>query len=95
LNKTHFYTHIKDWISQHSHAGNPNSILLSGISRSLNRIIHITSLCRIYRVYKNKYFPKLLDNPNVLPKDKQKIRELSKPWNPYLRRLYYYSKVFL
>jgi ribonuclease D len=29
----------------------------------------------------------LLDNPNVLPEDKQKIKELlKKPWNPYIRR---------
>jgi hypothetical protein len=36
---------------------------------------------------KNKFFPKLLGNPNVLPEDKQKIGELlKKPWNPYIRR---------
>ena len=35
----------------------------------------------------DKFFPKLLENPNVLPEDKQKIRELyKKPWNPYIRR---------
>jgi len=57
LNKTHFYTHIKDWISQHSHAGNPNSILLSGISRSLNRIIHITSLVEFTGFTRTNIFP--------------------------------------
>jgi len=32
-------------------------------------------------------FPRLLDDPNVLPEDKQRIRELlKKPWNPYVRR---------
>jgi hypothetical protein len=36
-------------------------------------------------IYKNSYFPKLLDNPNVSPEDKQKITELlKKPWNPYV-----------
>jgi hypothetical protein len=47
----------------------------------------VISLNTIYKNYKDKFFPKLLDNPNVLPEDKQKIRELlKKPWNPYIRR---------
>ncbi|MGC2575832.1 MAG: zinc ribbon domain-containing protein [Candidatus Nitrosopolaris sp.] len=34
-----------------------------------------------------RIFPKLLNNPNVLPEDKQRNRELlKKPWNPYIRR---------
>ena len=79
--------HIKDWISQHPQSGNPNSILLCGFGRSLNRVINVISLHRVYQDYKNKFFPKLLDDPNVLPEDKQKIRELlKKPWNPYIRR---------
>ncbi len=79
--------HIKDWISQHPQSGNPNSILLCGFGRSLNRVINVISLHRIYQGYKNKFFPKLLDDPNVSPVDKQKIRELlKKPWNPYIRR---------
>jgi hypothetical protein len=44
-------------------------------------------LYKLYAVYKEQYFPKLLDNPNVLPEDKLKIKELlRKPWNPYIRR---------
>jgi hypothetical protein len=79
--------YIKDWISQHPQSGNPNSILLSGFGRSLGRPIHESSLRRIYQDYKEKFFPKLLDSPNVLPEDKQKIKELlKKPWNPYIRR---------
>jgi integrase len=79
--------YLKDWIVAHPQGGNPNSILLSGFGRSLNRVIHVRSLNKIYRVYKNKFFPKLLDNPNVLPEEKQKIKELlKKPWNPYIRR---------
>ncbi len=79
--------YIKDWISQHPQGSNPNSILLCGFGRSLNRVIHIRSLHRIYEIYRDKLFPKLLDNPNVPPEDKQKIRELlKKPWNPYIRR---------
>src|SRR3989442_9489875 len=79
--------YIKDWISQHPQSGNPNSILLSGFGRSLGRPIHESSLRRIYHDYRNKFFPKLLDNPTVSPEDKQKIKELfKKPWNPYIRR---------
>ena len=79
--------HIKDWISQHPQSGNTNSILLCGSGKSLNRVMSVISLNRIFRDYKNKVFPKLLNNPNVLPEDKQKIRELlKKPWNPYIRR---------
>jgi integrase len=79
--------HIKDWISQHPQSGNTNSILLCGFGKSLNGVIGITSLNRIYQDYKKKFFPKLLNNPNVLPEEKQKIRELlRKPWNPYIRR---------
>jgi integrase len=78
---------VKDWISQHPNSGNPNSILLCGFGRSLGRAINERSLGENYRYYKVDYFPKLLDNPNVPPEDKQKIRELlKKPWNLYIRR---------
>lgn len=41
----------------------------------------------IYDEYKKHVFPKLLESPDVLPEDKQKIVELlKKPWNPYIRR---------
>ncbi|MDQ6668636.1 MAG: site-specific integrase [Thermoproteota archaeon] len=79
--------HVKDWIAQHPQSGNPNSILLCGFGKSLGRIINVVSLRLIYQNYKDKFFPKLLDNPNVLPADKHKIKELlKKPWNPYIRR---------
>jgi integrase len=80
--------YIKDWITNHHpQGGNPNSILLCGFGRSLNRMMHVKSIRKIYRGYRYKLFPKLLDNPNVPPEDKQKIKELlKKPWNPYIRR---------
>jgi hypothetical protein len=80
--------YIKDWISNHHpQAGNPNSILLCGLGKSVNRVINVESLNKIYRDYKKEFFPKLLDNPNIPPEDKQKIRQLlQKPWNPYIRR---------
>ncbi|PWU82291.1 MAG: hypothetical protein DLM72_02425 [Candidatus Nitrosopolaris wilkensis] len=79
--------YVKDWILHHPQSGNPNSIFLCGFGRSLNRMLQVTSLNTIYRNYKENYFPALLENPNVPPEDKQKIRELlKKKWNPYVRR---------
>ena len=55
--------------------------------KSLGKPIGACRLRGIYDKYKKEYFPKLLDNPNVVPEDKQKIKELlKKPWNPYIRR---------
>jgi integrase len=79
--------YIKDWISQHPQGGNPNGILLCGFGKSLNKVIHVRSLRKTCENYRDKFFPKLLNSPNVLPEDKQKVRELlKKPWNPYIRR---------
>lgn len=79
--------YLKDWIRQHPQSGNPNSILLCGLGKSLGRVISVTSLGALYEKYKENFFPRLLENPNVPPEDKQKIVELlKKPWNPYIRR---------
>ena len=79
--------YVKDWINQHPQSGNPNGILLSGFGRSLGKAINERSLGEIYRGYRFKVFPKLLDNCNIPLEDKQKIKELlQKPWNPYIRR---------
>jgi integrase len=79
--------YVKDWINQHPQSGNPNGILLSGFGRSLGKAINERSLGEIYRVYRFKVFPKLLDNCNIPLEDKNKIKELlKKPWNPYIRR---------
>jgi integrase len=67
--------YLKDWISQHPQGGNPNSILLCGFGKSLNRAISVLGLHKVYGVYRNKFFPKLLDSPTVLPEDKQKIKQ--------------------
>ena len=68
-------------------SGNPNSILLSGFCKNLGRRINARSIRDVYSHYKKEFFPKLLNNPNVLPEDKQRNRELlKKPWNPYIRR---------
>jgi hypothetical protein len=38
----------------------------------LNKRIDERSLAKIYKRYRGKFFPKLLENPSVLPEDKQK-----------------------
>jgi hypothetical protein len=79
--------YLKDWINNHPQSGNTNAFLICGFLKSLGKGLRIDSINRIYFDYKNKVFPRLLDNPNVPQEDKAKIRELlKKPWNPYIRR---------
>ncbi len=80
--------YVKDYLDhEHPQPGNPNAIFLSGNRRSFGRALGIRAIETIYRQYKTEFFPKLLDSPNVLPEDKQKIRDLlKKPWNPYILR---------
>ena len=80
--------YIKDYLNhEHPQSANPNAIFLCGNRKSLGRILNISSLAQIYGKYKDILFPKLLNDPNVPPEDKQKIGELlKKPWNPYVRR---------
>lgn len=80
--------YLKDYLDyEHPMPRNPNSPLICGTGRGLGRHIKPTRIYRIYEDYKNMIFPKLLESPNVLPEDKQKIAELlKKPWNPYIRR---------
>jgi hypothetical protein len=61
--------------------------LICGLGKKLGRRLTTPTLYTIYKNYKEKVFPKLLDYPSITPEDKQKIRELlKKPWNPYIRR---------
>jgi integrase len=79
--------YLKDWMDDHPQRGNPNAPLFCGYHKSLGKRLRPASLNRIYSDLKTEYFPKLLGNTNVLPEDKQKIKELlKKPWNPYVRR---------
>jgi hypothetical protein len=81
-------TFVKDYLDhEHPQPGNRNAPFICGTGKSLGRPLRESSLLKIYDNYKKKYFPKLLDSPNVLPEDKQKINDLlKKPWNPYIRR---------
>jgi integrase len=80
--------YLKDYLShEHPQPGNPSSILVCGIGRSLARPLDIRSIHKVYWRLKTEVFTKLLTIPNIMPEDKQKIRELlKKPWNPYIRR---------
>ncbi|MGC1933221.1 MAG: site-specific integrase [Candidatus Nitrosopolaris sp.] len=80
--------YVKDYLGhEHQQPGNPNAVFFCGNGKSLGRSLEVTSLNKIYFHYKKDFFPKLLDNPNVPPDDKQGIKELlTKPWNPYIRR---------
>jgi hypothetical protein len=65
----------------------PNAPLICGTGRKLGRHIKAFRIYRIYEDYKKHVFPKLLESPDVLPEDKQRIRELlKKPWTLYIRR---------
>ena len=79
--------YLKDYLDyEHPMPSNPNVPLICGMGKGLGK--HITSIViiKVYSKYKNKVFPKLLESPNVLPEDKQRIRELlKKAWNPYIR----------
>ena len=79
---------VKDYLDyEHPQPGNPNAPFICGLLKSLGRPIGASRIRGIYDNYKKEYFPKLLENPDVLPEDKKKIRELlKKPWNPYIRR---------
>jgi integrase len=77
INSIPYLTYLKDYLDhEHPMPRNQNSPLISGIARGLGRHIKPTRIHRIYEDYKNLIFPKLLDSPNVLPEDKQKITEL-------------------
>jgi integrase len=81
--------YVKDYLDhEHPMTANPNSIFICGNVKSIGRPLRRSSLYDIYtKSYRQEYFPKLLENPNVPPEDKQKIRELlKKPWNPYVFR---------
>jgi integrase len=71
--------YVKDYLDhEHPQPGNPNAPFICGMNKSFGRAMREASLLRLYDDYKKEYFPKLLDNPNVPPVDKQKIRELLK-----------------
>ncbi len=79
--------YVKDYLNDHPQASNPNAYLIFGRGKSYGKKMSKGFINYIYRSYKTKFFPKLLDDPKISPEDKVKIKELlKKPWNPYIRR---------
>ncbi len=80
--------YIKEWLSNHPSRNNPNSPLFIGMSRhSMGKELTPNGIYVIYKNYKEEFFPKLLADPTVSSKDKEKIKDLlAKPFNPYIRR---------
>jgi integrase/recombinase XerD len=80
--------YVKDWLDDHVQSGNPNAFFIPSRDRkNFGKRLAANSINFIYSTYKTKFFPKLLQDPNVPTEDKNKIRELlKKPWNPYIRR---------
>jgi integrase len=82
--------YIKDWIDAHPQGRNPNAFLIPSLDRKHRKFGHRmmeNSINAIYRRYKVEFFPALLEDPKVIPEDKQKIRDLlKKKFNPYILR---------
>jgi integrase/recombinase XerD len=80
--------YIKDWLSNHPSRNNPKSPLFVGLGKSsLGKQLSVGSVYQIYRLYKEEFFPKLLEDKTVSSEDKEKIKNLlAKPFNPYVRR---------
>lgn len=80
--------YLKDWLDSHPQPGNANALLIPSLNRAtFGKKMGHNAIDAIYQRYKTQLFPKLLQDPNVSPEDKQKIEELlKKPWNPYIRR---------
>jgi integrase/recombinase XerD len=78
--------YVKDVLDSHPQKNNPNAYLIYN-ERIFGRSISIYGLFHLYRRYKTKIFPSIMENPFLDPTDKVKIEELlKKPWNPYIRR---------
>ncbi|MGA9935258.1 MAG: site-specific integrase [Nitrososphaeraceae archaeon] len=79
--------YIKDWLDAHPQRGNSNAYLIPNLSdRGRLSKLGPNGLRQIYKNYKIKFFPNLLET-KIPEDDKQRIKELlNKPWNPYIRR---------
>ena len=71
--------YLKDYLDhEHPQPGNPNAPLICGTGKGLGRHISAMRINIIYREYRRQMFPKLLESPNIIPEEKQKIKELLK-----------------
>ena len=68
--------YVKDYLDDHPQRTNPNAFLIFGMGKSFGKKLRSQFVNRIYADYRRKFFPKLLQDPTILPEDKVKIREL-------------------
>lgn len=84
------YPYLKKWLSSNGYPYRsvPESPLFCDVGRkNTDRKLSRNTINVTYKHYKDLVFPKLLDDPMVLPEDKPKIKELlKKRWKPYVRR---------
>jgi integrase/recombinase XerD len=82
--------YVKDWLDDHPQGRNPNAFLIPSLDRKHKKFgnkMQQKSLNLIYRKYNLEFFPRILQDPKVVPEDKKKIKDLlKKPWNPYIFR---------
>ena len=81
--------YLKEWLDSHPQRNNPKAYLICSNDRRFaqKRPVSEKGLHKIYRRYKEAFYPKLLNDPKVPSSDKKRIGELlQKPWNPYIRR---------
>jgi integrase len=82
-------TYIKDWLREHPTSENQDSWLFIGESHNnyTYRISEDGMRWRYKYYYQNSYFPRLLKDETVSPRDKSYIKTmLMKPWNLYIFR---------
>jgi hypothetical protein len=80
--------YIKEWLSNYPSRNSSNSPLFVALGRSsMRKQLTINGLYAIYKGYKERFFPKLLDDTTISNEDKEKIKGLlSKPFDPCIRR---------
>ena len=80
--------YVKEWLSNHPSRNNPNSFLFMALASNLmEKQLSVNGLYKIYKDYKEEFFPKLLEGNTIPNEDKEKIKGLlAKPFNPYVRR---------
>jgi integrase len=79
--------YVKDWLDSHPFANNPDAFLfISSADRNFGKRLSVNAIHKVYTdTCKKRDFPKLL-NEKIPERDKSLIRNLSKPWNPYIQR---------
>ncbi|SRR6266487_3413011 len=83
------FPYLKDWLENHPAGGNPNSWLFVSLSKNnfLAKLSCDALLAQYQYRYKKNFFPALLENDTVPPRDKGLIRNmLTKPFSLYVFR---------